>query len=414
VSAEAAADRKAWSPALVATLVVGLSVAGLIRLLLLPTPGLTGDLDQFVLWVHGIATQPLGRAYDQNISFPPVMVYIWAVLAAVEPAFRTATDSSDAWIRVLMKLPASLADFGLAAGVAYALRSRPVWAVVGALGIALHPAVIDVSAWWGQYESLYVLAALIAYLLATAGRPTLASIALAISLMTKPQALPLLIPFAAWFLARYGWRRSVGFGLLGAATIIVLWLPFVAAGGPASYVRNVSEYQSGVFGVLSLRAWNPWWLFQEAYGRQEFISDSAVIAGPITLRVIGYALALITEGIVFVAVLRRPTPAGLGIGLAAATVAAFVTLTAMHERYAYAALVFLPLAFSDRRVLAVWLAFGAVFTLNMVAAIPPTPDFQALVPIFGPFGVAGSLALTAIAIALIALVFRGNRWQRPT
>ena len=48
--------------------------------LLLPTQGLRGDLDQFVLWVHGIAVNGLPVAYDQNLSFPPVMAYIWGLL----------------------------------------------------------------------------------------------------------------------------------------------------------------------------------------------------------------------------------------------------------------------------------------------------------------------------------------------
>ena len=61
--------------------------------MLLPTAGLTGDLDQFVLWVHGIAVDGLGNAYDQNLSFPAVMAYVWGVLAAIEPAFRTVIDA---------------------------------------------------------------------------------------------------------------------------------------------------------------------------------------------------------------------------------------------------------------------------------------------------------------------------------
>ena len=43
------------------------------------------------------------------------MAYVWGVLAAIEPAFRTVTDSADPWIRSLMKIPASLADLGIAA-----------------------------------------------------------------------------------------------------------------------------------------------------------------------------------------------------------------------------------------------------------------------------------------------------------
>jgi hypothetical protein len=162
----APARRSETTPAHFVVLLAGVAVAVLVRWLLLPTPGLPDDLGQFVLWVHGIATAGLARAYDQNVSFPPVMVYIWSLVAASDTAFKTVTDSADPTIRILMKLPATLADFGLAAGVALALRSQPRWAIAGFLGILLHPAVIYISAWWGQYESIYVLGALVAWLLA--------------------------------------------------------------------------------------------------------------------------------------------------------------------------------------------------------------------------------------------------------
>ena len=88
------------------------------------------------------------------------MAYIWALLAAIQPAFATATDASDDAIRSLMKVPASLADLGMAAIAVYALRGHRKWAALAAVAILFHPAVIDVSAWWGQYESIFVVAAL--------------------------------------------------------------------------------------------------------------------------------------------------------------------------------------------------------------------------------------------------------------
>jgi Gpi18-like mannosyltransferase len=180
----------------------------LIRVVLLPTVGLKGDLDQFVLWVHGIAVNGLGNAYDQNLSFPAVMAYIWGVLALLEPAFRSVTDSSDAWIRTVMKIPASLADVGVALVLVYAFRARPVWAVIAAAIVMLHPAIIDVSAWWGQYESIYLLFALAAVVFALNGHNLVAAAALAVCLMTKPQALPFLLPFAAWFWTHGGWLST--------------------------------------------------------------------------------------------------------------------------------------------------------------------------------------------------------------
>ena len=181
-------------------------VAGvLIRLVLLPTDGLRGDIDQFVGWVHALAVSGLATLYSGTpvgpVAFGPVMAYVWAVLAAVQPAFATVTDSADPGIRALMKLPASLADLGLAAIVVFALRDRPRWAVIGAAAILLHPAVIYVSAWWGQYESIFLLAGLGAVVAAINGRNGLAAALVAAALMTKPQAVAFIVPFTAWFWA---------------------------------------------------------------------------------------------------------------------------------------------------------------------------------------------------------------------
>jgi Gpi18-like mannosyltransferase len=370
-----------------------------------PTEGLTGDLDQFVLWVHGIAVGPFSHAYDQNLSFPPVMAYVWGVLAFLEPAFRTVTTSADPAIRAVMKAPASIADLALAVVVAWHLRGTPRWAVAGALAIALHPAVIDVSAWWGQYESIYLLGGAVAYVLAVRGHSSWAAVALGVALMTKPQALPFLVPFAAWFLARDGWRGAIRAGIVGAATIAVLWLPFVAAGGIAGYARNLAEYQGDIFSFLSLRAWNLWWLVQDWLAPGQFVGDTNAAFGPITFRTLGYLLALAAELAVFAAVLRRPSPRTLALGLAAAVLVAFALLTTMHERYAFGALVFLVLAFPDRRAAALAVAFGVVFTLNLLAAIPPTPGIDATLDVGGPLGIIGSIALLAI-VAAVAVELR--------
>jgi len=379
-----------------AALAAGLVLAALARIALWPTPGLVGDLDQFVAWVHGLATGPFGRAYDQNLSFPPVMVYIWGLLAALEPAFRTVTTSADPAIRTVMKLPASAADLATAALIAWHLRGTPRWAVAGALLVLLHQAVIDVSAWWGQYESIYALFGVLAYVLAVRGHSMWAAAALGLAVMTKPQALPFLVPFGAWFLAREGWRGSVRVALVGAAVVVLLWLPFVGAGGVQGYARNLGEYQCDIFAILSLRAWNLWWLVQELLAGGSFVSDQSAILGPITLRHVGYGLAILGELAVFATVYRVRTPRALAVGLATSVLVAFCLLTTMHERYAFGVLAFLPLAFPDRRALALSIAFGVVFTLNLLAAAPPTPEIGAALPVGGPLGIAGSIAMLAI------------------
>jgi hypothetical protein len=395
-----------WSRREAAELAGALLIGIVIRVVLLPTTGLRGDVDQFVLWVHGIVVGGLPNAYDQDLSFPPVMVYIWGLLAALQPAFQTVTDGSDPAIRALMKLPATVADLGLAAVAAYALRAQPRWALIAAAAILLHPAVIDVSAWWGQYESVYLLPALAAAVLAINGRNGWAAAAIAVSLMTKPQALPLLVPFAAWFWATGGWRELARTAAIGAAVIVVLWLPFLAADGPARYLQNLADYQGGVFAVASLRAWNVWWLVQEVFAGGQFIVDNGAILGPLTLRHLGYVLAGSLELLVAVAVLRDPRPRTFILGLAVSVLVAFSFLTTMHERYAYGAVVFLMLLIADRRMRYLGIAFGVTFTLNLLAAIPPSDEVGALLPVSGLLGVVGSASMLAITLLALLLLLR--------
>ena len=379
--------------------------------MLLPRQGLAGDIDDFRLWTRAIATGGLGQAYDAPISFPPVMPWIWWLLGTLAPAVRS-TVPDDPTALVLMKLPATLADFGIAALVGWSLRDRPRVAMMAALAVLLHPAVIYVSGLWGQYESVYVLPLLGGWVLLRAGRPGWAAVLIAVGLMTKPQALPLLVPFAAWYLGREGLATSLRAALIGAATILVLWAPFLAAGGPAHYLANLASY-TGQYAVLSLRAWNPWWILQSvAGGSDHFIVDTVPIAGPVTLRWVGAGLALLGELAVFLWVLRRPTPASLAWGLAGASLVAFCLLTTMHERYAYAALVFLLLAWPDRLAVGTWVLASVAVTLNLVAAVPPSGPPGSWIPVAGIVGIAGSVAMTIVLAATLVGLARATRRPR--
>ena len=402
------AKAERWSTRHVVVLAIAVLVGILIRIALLPAQGLKGDIDQFVLWVHGIAVNGLGNAYDQNVTFPPVMAYIWGLLAAIEPAFKTVTTSADPAIRALMKVPASVADIGLALLVAYALRARPWWAVIAASIILLHPAVFDVSAWWGQYESIYLLSALAAVVFALNGRNGLAAASISVCLMTKPQALPFILPFAAWFWAHGGLREIARAAAIGLAVIVILWLPFIAADGPLNYLRNLAVYQNEIFAILSLQAWNIWWLIQiNAVGG--YATDTAAVLGPITLRHIGFVLTGVLSVVVAVIIARDPRPRTFILGLAASTLIWYGLLTQMHERYAYGALIFLVLLIPERRIQWLYLAFGVVFTLNLWTAAPPTPVIRAWLPFAGVHTIVGALAMIVITgLTIIWLTDRAS------
>ncbi len=401
--------------ALLALLIIGVAI----RAVLVGQPGFRDDMDQFARWISHIATSGLGQLYTDNpggpVTFGPVMGYVWGVLATIHPAFAVATDASDPAINALLKIPASLADIGIAALVVVALRDRPRWALVGAAAVQLHPAVIDVSAWWGQYESIYMLSGLGMAIAASRGRNGLAAALLAISLATKPQAIPFILPFVAWCYASGGVREVLRAGVVGAVTLGVLWLPFVAAGGPLRYLEGLAYYQNEIFNVLSLRAWNPWSLLQEAAVGGEFIADDVRIVGPITFRVVGYAITGLLSLVIMAAIVRDPKPRTLLLGLTASVLVFFMAMTQMHERYAYAALILPILLLAEPRIRAWWLALSVVVTLNLLAAIPPTPAIEALLPATGPLAIVGALVMTSLTVWLLANLARrpdASIWRR--
>ena len=382
-----AASRPKTSPRLsrgqVVSLVVVIGLAAVIRLILLPAQGLRGDLDQFVLWVHGIALGGLPNAYDQNLSFPPVMVYVWAVLrrdparlpdrhGRIRPGHPCA-DEAAGLARGLLPGAACLVRAARAAGVG----------LTAAIAILLHPAVIDVSAWWGQYESIYCCSRWpLSCSLSTAGRSRCRSAragghdqAPGVAFSGPVRGVVL----GAGRTSRFGQATAIGL-----AVVVLVWLPFIPAGGPANYLRNLGEYQNDIFSVLSLRAWNVWWILQVVAAGGQFASDTTAVLGPITFRHIGYVLTGLLELVVFIAVLRDPRPRTLILGLAASTLTAFCFLTTMHERYAYGALVFLMLLLVERPIRALAIGFGIVFTLNLLAAVPPTPAIAGFCPLMGP------------------------------
>jgi Gpi18-like mannosyltransferase len=397
------ANAGVWSRRERGWLTVGLVAAATLRLALLPAVGLRADTDQFVGWVHQLATGlPLGEAYRLDLSFPPVMVYMFWTLAHIVPAFGTATDAGDLAARIAIKLPAAAADIGLALGIAYLLRARPRWAIGAGLAVAFLPLTWYVSAWWGQFESIYVLLGLLAAILVLADHPIPAAAVLGLAVMTKPQALPLLVPFAAYALGRYGWRRAAVFGIVTGGVAAAVWVPFLADGGPSLYLGNLGQYQDGPFAVLSLRAWNAWWLIQEPATGGDFLADTGRLIGPLTPRLLGYALAGLVELAVFPAVLRRPTRDGMLLGLTASVLVAFCFLTTMHERYSYGAVIFLAAAMSGRLRAAVWAVLAVAASANVVAAIPPSAVPGTLIPLGGLIGIVGSLALLGVGCVVIA------------
>jgi hypothetical protein len=390
-----------WTPRLLAIL-AGAFLAGIaIRIQLLPLAGYQADIDEFVRWVNRLATNGLGRHFDEQQSFGPVMAYLWWIQGALSPVFQTVTNAGDPAIRALMKVPTLIVDLGLASLLAVFFRDRPWRAIAAAAIVLLNPAIWFDSAWWGQYESVYTISIVAAFVLAADRRELSTAVMLAIALMTKPQALPLLLPFAAWFFATGGITTIVRATAAGLLTILVLWVPFIPYNGPSNYLSSLLYFQNERFPYMSYGAWNLWWYVQNSIGG--WVRDDTLVLGPLSARFVGYALAGSLSLVAAWSIWRLRTPRALALGLAATALVEYCFLTTMHERYSYPAIVLLLLVVYDWRALALAASLSFVYVANLAAAASNQGYFQPRVDMGGSNGFLGSGAMIAITLLTLAL-----------
>jgi hypothetical protein len=399
-------DRRLW-------LLLAAALAA--RLLLMPLPDpFDADLTTFWLpWMAYGAEHGLAQLYRQGeplVNYPPLyltlLVGLGKLYGLLVPSFEYTPLQS-----VLIKLPAVLADLGItvllyaAAWQVVQLRAAstpstsmapepPVTLRPGegsrffpllAAGLwALNPAILYVSAYWAQVDSIHTLWMLAALLAALARRWGWSGLFMGLALLTKLHAIVLLPLFLA--LAWRHSRRAVAMGALGMAGTLALGLLPLALSDASSHALAAYGGSVGFYPRLSVNAFNGWFLVQTFAARwlQRDLLDTATILGPITLRWVGLILL---AGYTALLIWRlwpalEPSPRGRAEMDAATRLLAFLAAgllifgffslaTEMHERYGLPALAFLALpAAAQRRVRWPYLLLTAVFSLNLVRVLP--------------------------------------------
>jgi dolichyl-phosphate-mannose-protein mannosyltransferase len=419
------------------------AAALLVRVLVAPYSGYYGDLKIFRAWAMRLDEVGLQRFYDAGwADYPPGYLYVlWLIgKASVQPG----------WL--LLKLPAILGDLALAwiAGTfavriaPRTLRERLPLRPVVAAAVLFNPAVIMLSAVWGQVDVLpavFVLWSL--YLLFTGprsfGREIVALLVFAVAVAMKPQSCFVLPAILYALYRRHLLRRPRSELPQGALTIgfsgalsLGLWalsgLPFGLS--PLELVRFLRESAS-LYSVTSANAFNLWGIVgfwqRDTPGRGDFVSVvgiSALHLG-ILLFAVGAAVVLWRTH----RAIERGANEGLALTVAAAALGllAFALLTRMHERYMFYSLAFLaPLVFV-RQLRWAFALLSGLFFLNLWwvyaysnsrgdlgrSCALPFPGCFGFDPIFGGFAndtwqkKLWSAAVTGIAIAV---AWFGVRW----
>ncbi|MBV9271132.1 MAG: glycosyltransferase family 39 protein [Candidatus Eremiobacteraeota bacterium] len=326
-----------------------LALGFLIRLFFIPNLGFKNDIDAFEAWALSLGSLPFSEFYAKAgfADYPPGYFYILAFIGRIYTQLHL-NDPGLSVLRATVKMPAIL--FDLVDGYIIFLVVRrffsETWALLCAALFVLNPAVIFISAAWGQVDSISGGLALLAiYLLLRSDDETgsfswdivLAWIALSYSLLIKPQGailVPLVLAFAFVDPQRrqrrlYATLGGIAGGLLLA---LILTLPFHPIANPVNafaWLYQKYAFGKGVYPYNSINAFNLWSIrlqFWEQDNQKLVIMSQAAW---------GVLLLVAASILIIVRYLQVRTARALVESAALLTLAFFMLSTRMHERYIF-------------------------------------------------------------------------------
>ena len=214
---------------------------------------MAGDLanDGHTPYDHDYRSSGLARFYTGRGTVPARVDRIVALRHF--PYFPGMVDLSAVWRR----LPAPANDFRLLIALATLLLVPAALLYPGpyglrlALGAALacNPVAVRL-AWFGNADTLCVLALVVAFGLAVRGHARSAGAALAAAILLKQFALAAIPSLLVLVLIRTSRRGALHAALVGALVLTAGFVPFLAA-SPTAVWRDTVAYGTGTFHVVS-------------------------------------------------------------------------------------------------------------------------------------------------------------------
>jgi dolichyl-phosphate-mannose-protein mannosyltransferase len=376
-----AIERLAWKLDSGAGLVVLFTLALVLRLAITPDTGFYGDLALFKQWAIRLGDVGPRHFYvhGELQDYPPGYLYVLWLTGELflAPGY------------LALKLPAIVADLGLAwiAGTFAAhlapermTRRWPVRTLVAAV-VLFNPAFFGLSAIWGQVDSvpeLFVLSSLLLLLTGerSVSRDAAAMLLFAVALAMKPQVAFVLPAILYALYRRYLHGRPRDQFLGGALRIVVLGAPalvlWAVSGlpfglGPIELLR-FDRHSTSIYPVTSANAFNLWGAV--AFWRNDSTGAHVLKVAGVPALYVATIVFLVGLGFVLWR-LHRALDHGADEARAVLTAAAvvsvlgFLTLTRMHERYMFLALVCLTPLVVNRALRLWYAALCLLFVVNL-------------------------------------------------
>lgn len=367
----------------------------------------------WVNWTEYITNQGLLNVYNNpEVGYPPVVLFCCWV-------FTWFADAAGAINQVninYLKLPALIADWTIIF-LAIKLLQKNNKPLQWALLLVFNPVFWYNSLVWGQFDSMYVapLAWGIYYLVDK--KATLATMLFALAVLTKLQALLLVLPILGLYIYNAQKASRIKLSALFLVTValpILAFIPFTGVSISTILNRTVNYYTG-----VSQYAYNVWYFI---FDNPVATPATTTFIGNTTLSTWGLYIAMLggVGAMSFLVNLKIKNTQQLFAAFAMASLAYFFFMAKMHERYAHPAIVFVLIAFVCNPynkplgvvALLVCLAYG----LNLEAVMQFTSkgfgfalNYSAWY--FSPIFVA-TLYATALFMLVYILISTANRYSK--
>ncbi len=358
--------------------------------------GLHWDIRSFAERAIQTAYRGPAAYYDPRLEqdfYPPATVYDQWLAGWLGTTFMPGAIG----FRVLLQAFPIVCSCLLALSIFFVVLKTTTFqfACILMLFCAFNPGLFYDTAVWGQNDSMYALPMFLAFVLVLRGHLALGWAQAAIAMMVKPQPVPLLPVIGMITLLKQGPLQWMSGFTAALAVVVVGFLPF-QMNHPISLVPDIYGQIGARFQSASVSAFN-----FPALVCGMGAPDSSKVLG-FSYFVVGGLLVLATYGFVGWLLCRRDQEKDIELAAFIAVLGFFLFAPRMHERYEYAALVFLiPISLESPLLTCALLLLSAAFYFNLVYVMRSIEELH--------FATPSEWIVVCVAVVNLA-IFVGAGW----
>lgn len=383
-------------------------------------PGYGFDSGVYMGWTRSAVELGLANSYSEQIGhnmLPDYPPFSLEILYGAGHIYRWFIDDEfDVYALKFLKFiktPAMLTDMFVCIALFFIVRR---WksrrhGITAAIIYALHPTAIFDSAIWGQTDVIYSFLMLCALGCWAAKKRDASAVFLALSILTKIQAI-VLFPLFGFMVIR-DLRQLLRFATVGIITVLVVLIPFMLENALEDVFR-VYFNAVGAYANVAVGAYNFWWAMLADRAWQ--IKDTVTMFGPLNYHFAG--LGLFGLSYLFIlwifrkALFKQSNTEALFVCASLLAAAFFMFLTQMHERYMFPYVVLgVPMIFINRRFAMIYWIATIAFWFNLMGVLPVTAIDKGIYAEFDSFDV--FLASTQVWMYIFLLVEAYKRYAPP-